>query len=346
MADSVVPDSAPGSSTDQLAGMNLPEYNDYMRTGKLPASATLEDSPSSPAATGPEAEPAAPAAASEPAKTEAVESRSAKTARRFNELTSDRKRLAAENERLAAEIKTLREGKSPAVERPAAAAERVEAKPDEPKKSKLQERLAKAAEELSAGKYTKYEDYIADVGKITAEETFAERQALAQAEADKAKLESDQKAKEKEFADARAKILKSWQASIAEAKKIHKDFDEVFHKDLNIGPTEGLVETALLTSPVGTEIGYHLGKHKDELEAIMKMSPNQAALALAKLELRFTPQSSPVLKRETKAPEPPTELGGGALAPADEELNAVRNDDVAAFIAERNRKDLLRSKRG
>ena len=346
MAESVVPDSAPGSSTDQLAGMNLPEYDEYMRTGKLPPSATMEDSPSSPAAKEPEAEPKAPVAASEPVKTEVVESRSAKTARRFNELTSDRKRLAAENERLAAEIKTLREDKGPAVAAAAPAAEKTEAKTEEPKKSKLQERLAKAKEELTSGKYADYESYIADVAKINAEETYSEQQAIAKTEAEKTALESEQKAKEKEFTDARAKVLKNWQASIAEAKKVHKDFDEVFHKDLNIGPSEGLVETALLTSPVGAEIAYHLGKHKDELEAINKMPPSQAALALAKLELRFTPQSSPAPKRETTAPDPPVELGGGAMAPADEEANAVRNDDVASFIAERNRKDLLRSKRG
>jgi hypothetical protein len=79
------------------------------------------------------------------------------------------------------------------------------------------------------------------------------------------------------------------------------------------------ISDAIVTSPLGPQLSYHLATHREELATIAKMRPTQQAIALGKIEakletLKAAPKSAPKPKtvQQTRAPAPPTPVGNGS----------------------------------
>lgn len=79
------------------------------------------------------------------------------------------------------------------------------------------------------------------------------------------------------------------------------------------------ISDAIVSSPLGPQMSYHLATHREELAAIAKMRPTQQAIALGKLEAKLEastaatkPAPKPKTVQQTRAPAPPTPVGNGS----------------------------------
>src|SRR5258708_34117532 len=114
-------------STDSFQSLNSEQYKDWQLTGKLPEP-KKEDAAPSPAPDKAEAKAGEPAEApaSEPGKAaETIETRRAKTERRFRELLADRDSAKAKNAELERRIAELEKPIAIAAKQPAPAADKA-----------------------------------------------------------------------------------------------------------------------------------------------------------------------------------------------------------------------------
>lgn len=315
-------------STDQLTGITPDERSEWLKSGKLPAE--VEAPPASPAPS-----PAEPAAASEPAQAPEIETRRAKTERRFKEILDDNRQL---KERLA----KLEAGKSAeTIPAPAAEAPKPteQSKPDA-KPSTLAEKIA--AINAKDSEFRTYEEKIVAIAEAVADDR-QERVTANQKELDR------QKTIEAQANEAAKKFTASKQL----ARTVHADFDDVT-KELGkasvIAPGS-IIEAWILESAVGTEIMYHFGKNMAELDTIKAMNPFEQSRALTRLEDKLSPPSAtsqPTPAPKPEAPPNPRVLGSGATAPKDALEAALKDGDTARYIEEANRRDLekARARRG
>ena len=114
------------------------------------------------------------------------------------------------------------------------------------------------------------------------------------------------------------RLAEGYTAKIAEAKKDHPDWDEVFAQaDGATLPHEAIL--FCLESPAGAKIAYHLAKNEEAYEAFIKLPPNRQAVELGRLEERLSKkpvQQQEAVKRTTAAPSKLTDVrGGGTSAP-------------------------------
>lgn len=79
------------------------------------------------------------------------------------------------------------------------------------------------------------------------------------------------------------------------------------------------ISDAIVTSPLGPQMSYHLATHREELAAIARMRPTQQAIALGELQATLkarsaAPKPAPTPKpvQQTRAPAPPSPVGGGS----------------------------------
>ncbi len=232
-------------AASELPKADSKDYQHWRLTGELPAaSAVVEESPTSPAEETPKAEgEAPPVAASEPAKTDKVETRSDKTARRFEE-------LLAKNKAQAKELADLKASRVSAEAPPAPAADKTPATTKEPAKDPLAAKIDAIKAEFKAkeGTYSEYADYVVDLNQAI----------------------SDAKEQHKAEQKVNASSMELWDSKIAEARAVHEDFDTMAIEltKPNVVPHGSVIEQWLFKSPVGAEVMYHLGKNMDDLKRI------------------------------------------------------------------------------
>lgn len=140
------------------------------------------------------------------------------------------------------------------------------------------------------------------------------------------KAETD--AKNKEIADR-------WNSQVDESKKKHKDFDEVALSEATNVIEGSVLDRWLINSDLGAEMLYHYGKNLDDLAALNKMSPFDAARELTKLELKLSeaPQverAKPAPAKVTQAPPPPSIIATKGVT--DAKAAAIAAGDMGTYL--------------
>jgi hypothetical protein len=147
-----------------------------------------------------------------------------------------------------------------------------------------------------------------DLSKKPKAETFATHddyvEALTDWKLDQKLLANERKQNEdKVKSETKSKIDKH-QARVAEFKVTQNDWDDVIEEVAN-APLSITVQEAIINSDHGPEMMYELAKEPKELRRICALSPIQAAMALGKIEARFSKSTESSEKKIlTKAPAP------------------------------------------
>lgn len=103
-----------------------------------------------------------------------------------------------------------------------------------------------------------------------------------------------------------------WKAKVAETIKRIPDYDEVL-SDSEITVSQAMHE-AILASDAGPSLIYHLAKNPAEAARIKALPPLKAALEMGKLEAKFAPDLEKKPTTVSKAPRPPSPVGGTSLS--------------------------------
>lgn len=149
--------------------------------------------------------------------------------------------------------------------------------------------------------------YIRDLARYEARTEF-QKQAEEQAAQAKARSEAD-----------------SWNAKLAKGAETRPDFIEVVRGNWNCTEAMG---RALLSSDVGAEVAYHLGKHPDEARRIAGLDPVSQVREIGRLEAKLSqPAPAPKTVTDAPAPTPGVRGAGGRFAPA------ADTNDFSAFEA-------------
>lgn len=147
-----------------------------------------------------------------------------------------------------------------------------------------------------------FEDYEAYIEARA--EWKAEQALLKHREAEKKQSVEQTRATEAQKLQAR------YQDTVEAARVELPDFDEVVGEaDI---PITDAMRDAILDSPLGAKLTYHLAKHPEEVERIARMSPVQQLKAIGVIEASL---SSPV--KTTKAPAPIKPIGGASSVSRD-----------------------------
>jgi site-specific DNA-cytosine methylase len=159
--------------------------------------------------------------------------------------------------------------------------------------------------------------------RIRTEETKAEqaRQFAAQ--------QQQQKQSQEKYV---SEVASSWAAVSKRGEERFPDFEE---KVFGI-PAEHMPATiaeAIATSPVGDEVAYYLGTHREIIKQIAAMSPINQIKEIAKLEIRAGKSA------QSNAPTPITPVQGGAI-------NDALNDTDSFAEWERKREAQIKKRRG
>lgn len=285
------------------------EDAEWRLTGKLPTAEPARKEPST--------EPAAESASE---GTEALPEPKKVTKMGYGELRARVRELEAEAERLKAASK-----------QPEAAAEPLKAEKQRPK-PKMDDK-----KEDGAPKYETMEEYFEDLADWKAESKINE-----------VRTAESKRQQEAVVARINAEIEAKVGQRIEKFKADHADFDQVVEPALKRIGKGSAVDGFVLDSERGPAILYHFAKNPADLERYAEMSPYQAVRELIKLEasLGETKQVPPAKEPPitTKTPPPAKEVGGRGSQLVDDAENAVVNDDVAAYIAAANRRELAKRK--
>lgn len=302
-----------------LENLSPTQYSEWRKTGQIP-----DEEPA------PKKEAAAKEPPPAPAKKAAEKTPAGESIHRlgYQELRSRVRELESENERLKTPREEVRT-REPEPEKKEAATETVRPKP-----------LATDKDKDGKPKYQTYEDFVEDLSDWKAEQRLATYE---KSQAEKATKDAAQREQQK--------VSTAWSEQVDKARKNHTDFDTVALDPALVIPPGSAVEQWCLDSEIGPEILYHFGQHRDELAAVHKMPPVQAARYLTALEAELSGEEEPEKKppeietRRTKAPPPAAQVGGRGTAAVDEINKAVADDDVRAYINSKNRQDIARKKR-
>lgn len=133
----------------------------------------------------------------------------------------------------------------------------------------------------------------------------------------------------------RAELQDNWNEKLESVQERYPDFRDKGEQMLSvfegIDPAYGQYLTdTLMEMDAGPEVFYYLSNNLDEAEQIVNAGPRKATISLAKLEAQLTgtkTSESPKVKI-TKAPAPPPQVKGSAVAKASIPLDT---DDLDAF---------------
>jgi hypothetical protein len=116
------------------------------------------------------------------------------------------------------------------------------------------------------------------------------------------------------------------QSRIEAARASHPDFDEAVSQALDL-PTNPMMDTHIIRSPLGGELMHYLATHPDECATIAELPAGPTLVALGRLEARLeTAKSGPVSSRPpTSKAQPPIKPVGGSSGSADD----IPNGDVS-----------------
>jgi len=124
----------------------------------------------------------------------------------------------------------------------------------------------------------------------------------------------ENKAKKAEAQKASMTKVEKYKSQVAEAREVHKDFDEALN-DYD-GPTSPELHAAILDSDQGAEVAYYLAKHPEEAERMRGMNTGDLYRFIGKIEARIESgkvKEAPAVKT-TKAPPPIQPVGKGSAS--------------------------------
>jgi hypothetical protein len=122
----------------------------------------------------------------------------------------------------------------------------------------------------------------------------------------------------------------AWKEREAAAREKLVDYDATVYPMLDIPAVANnpYFAAALVDSPIGAEVLYHLGKNPTEAIRIASLNPAACAREIGKLEAKLESQS----KKTSSAPPPPKPVHGGAKA-----TSGLRDDiPVDEWLKRRN----------
>lgn len=260
---------------------------------------------------------------------------------RLDRLTREKLTAREEAASLRRELDTLRAGRTTA----------------EPVKTETPPAPAVVAPEPKSEDFEEFNDYLKARSlydrQVAKEEAKVEMRAEIQRQREADKREADQA---RETATAKEQQT-AFDARMNAARKRHPDLDEVLEQNTNV-PVSATMKAAIHHEEYGAELLYYWATHATEADEIAALNPAQALKAIGKLEARYeagtlfndaTDDDVPetlaegvaVRKGEkvpvSKAPAPPTRVGGGAAAVAKDpdrmtqkEYNAMRDAQIRA----------------
>lgn len=300
----------------------------------------VSKSPEPPKKDGESAAPATPAKETKPEPEGKSEAEPGTAPKQEKKERKPGEKLSAEERisQLTAEIKTLKAERERS--RPADTKPPVEEKKPAAVEQKYTRAKPTADDKGDDGspKYKSYEDFIEDLSDWKAEQREVKLRAELQQQAQRQKVETE----------------------FAEAKKLYPDFEEKSKPIIDALTSDPDIpeafKAAVGTSDVFTHLVYALSEQQAEqlfdlaktnaIKAVMKLGVLEDAVRseLAK-DSKEKPKAeektdeTPPAKPQPRAPKPPAEVGGRGTAPADEQAEAARTGNFAAFeAAERRRK--------
>jgi hypothetical protein len=312
-----VVEATPAERVMKLEG---PERQSWLETGKLPEPAAEATTQADSSTDSPEK-----AAATETQKIEHQETtrKPSRSERRIAELLNENKRLKAEAE--ASAVKVVKEKVDDVDVRETKPAE---VKSDDNKKPVLAD-------------YKTYEDWVEAVSDYKADQKI------------NARLEQDRQARETaakatEVETKNKAIENSWMERVNKAKERHSDYESVaFAKENTKDIIPGSVlDGWLLDSDHGAELLYQLASNPEEIIRINGLSAFAAARELTKMEASFEKAPASKVNAVTKAPKPPSEVGGTGTVTDDPVEAALSRGNFRAYAEEQNRRELKQSRKG
>ena len=319
-------------SDSNLENWSEADRNEYFKTGTPPAekeekSATPESTEAKSESTPPEPAPESePGKQQEPKKSpQNAETRKRQLGAEIQEKLSERRRISEELEILKAQrdlLKSQQEAKKP--EPPPATETPGTTRPVRPK----------------IDQYESYEEYESALDKY--EEALADYKAADRIQREKTEYIRQQELRAHE--EYQTNVRRKMDASVAEAKKVHTDFDEVLATASDV-PVTPHMQLCLENAEHPGEIMYHLASHPDDARKMATLSPFAVTRELAVLDATFagTIKPAPATPQVTGAKPPPTQLRGANAAPADEVSAAVASGDFRRYMQAANAREMKRA---
>jgi hypothetical protein len=311
------------SVTDRLAALTPVERAEWRKTGTLPDARPAEPPP---AADGDSAPPDSTdqSASDEDAAAPATDQpdpapRRRKPANaRFQELLDDRARERSLREAAERRLRDLEQQLQAPRASAAAPAASAPATPEPPP---------------DVGTFEDYAEYTKALA------AYEVRQALA---AERQRMTEEQRTAQQQAEQAR--IQQGFAARVQQARQKYADFDAVALDGPTAIPPGSLIDAWIWEADDGAEVLYHLQKTPADLQRIQALLPFQQVKALVKLGDTLTAEPIPARRTLSHAPEPPPTLQTRGT-PSDEMQQAVKQKDVAAYIAAANRRDLAAARK-
>lgn len=172
--------------------------------------------------------------------------------------------------------------------------------------------------EPKADQYKSYEEYLEARAEWKAEQRVEKRLGELRETAQRRAGQAEQE-----------KLQAQWEKRVGEALATYDDFEEVA-----LSPEVPISEpmmNAILRSPKGADVAYHLGKNLDLAAQIAGLDPISAAIRIGEIAASIT---RPTPKKTTGAPPPINPVGGSARTTkdpsqmTDAEFNAWRREQI------------------
>lgn len=208
---------------------------------------------------------------------------------------------------------------------------------EERRREELERKLAEAtsakpAEKPEAGKaggkpvpesFNSYDEYIEALTDWKLEQK------------EKARVEEATRAKAAEVETQRRRVAEAFEEKTNAAVAKYPDFVEAL--DADVPMSEAMMQVMVLHSQ-GLDIAYHLAKNPAEAARISELVPSAAARELEKIAASLNaPAGTETSKPTTKAPKPPSTVGGSA-APASRSITDEKfGEDYASWERARKR---------
>lgn len=327
-------------SADPLHDLTDTQRDHWLSTGELPAKKTESskaektDGDSTSSKADPSAAPAS--GKTEVAGKKAAESATADEQQRREKPTGAEARI----KELDSEVKTLRT-RLAQLDKPGNTAGGGE------KKESVKQPEAKAA--------PKPEDFTDATEYLDAAIKHGVQEALTNAEKERAEFTKKQ-TRDAQESEAREKLQKTFE----HGKKTHADFDEKA-LDPQLRIIEGSTFDHWLMDPnmsaeLRSELMYHYGTNRDELDTLNAMTPHDATRELNRLEAKLSAGTGKAegdklgdsktaageKKSVTKAPPPGSEVGAKGTPTEDPRARAIAAGDVNTYFELENRRDAAR----
>lgn len=151
---------------------------------------------------------------------------------------------------------------------------------------------------------------------------------------EKARAAEVQRAKEQEAEATRRRIAEAFEEKMNAAVSKYPDFIDALDADI---PMSEAMMQMMVVHPHGLDVAYYLAKNPSEAARISELVPTAAAREFEKIVASLNAPASKETKPITKAPKPPSTVGGGA-GPASHSITDEKfAEDYSAWEKARRR---------